>query len=128
MNTEQETVPRETRQNYISQKNKRARFIVNWLFLLGAGLYSLFHVGFVIWQTIHQPDWLLALVKQHFAVLIGLPFAAFGALGLVLLLESHYNQELEFEAVGFQFQGASGPIILWVVCFLSIALCMKLLW
>jgi hypothetical protein len=128
MSIEQEKGQRETRQNYMSQTNKQARFVVNWLFLFGAGLYIIFHVGFVIWQIIHQTDWLLALVQQHYAALIGLPFAAFGALGLVLLLESHYNQQIEFKALGFEFQGASGPIILWVVCFLSIALSMKLLW
>lgn len=116
------------RQNDVSQTNKRIRLVVNWLFLFSAGLYIVFHVGFVIWQVIHQTDWLLGLVKQHYAVLIGLPLAAYGALGLVLLLESHYNQQMEFKALGFEFKGASGPIILWVVCFLSIALCMKLLW
>jgi hypothetical protein len=35
---------------------------------------------------------------------------------------------IEFEAIGFKFRGASGPIVLWVFCFLSIAVAFHLLW
>jgi hypothetical protein len=35
---------------------------------------------------------------------------------------------IEFEAFGFKLRGASGPIVLWVFCFLSIAAAFQLLW
>jgi hypothetical protein len=59
---------------------------------------------------------------------LSLPFAGFAALGLVLLLESRSEQPIEFSGLGFQFKGASGPIVLWIMCYLAMALCIKLLW
>jgi hypothetical protein len=66
-------------------------------------------------------------ISQHFAAAVGLPIAALAALCLVFLLESTAGR-IEFEAVGFKFRGASGPIILWVIAFLAIAAAIKMLW
>jgi hypothetical protein len=35
---------------------------------------------------------------------------------------------IEFEGLGFKFKGASGPVVLWVFCFLAIAGAIKLVW
>jgi hypothetical protein len=85
-------------------------------------------VGFVIWHAVNNQVWLLDQVRNHYAALIGLPFAAYAAVCLVLFLESRYDDPIEFKALGFEFKGASGPIVLWVICFLVISICMKLLW
>lgn len=71
--------------------------------------------------------WMVEAVREHFAAVIGLPAAALGALCLVLVLEVK-SGPIEFEGFGFKFRGASGEIILWVICFLATAGAIKLLW
>jgi hypothetical protein len=111
----------------MGQKPK-LKVAVNWLVLVFGALYFCFHVGFVVWHALHNQDWLLEQVKSHYAALIGLPFVAFAGVCLVLFLESRYDDPIEFKALGFEFKGASGPIILWAICFLVLSICMKLLW
>ena len=108
--------------------DERLKRYVNWALFTGAAVYSTFHAGFVIWNTIRGTDRLINEVYDHFAAIVGLPFAGFAALALVLLLESRSDQPIEFKAVGFEFKGASGPIVLWALCFLAITGCMKLVW
>jgi len=67
------------------------------------------------------------VVRQHFAAVIGLPASAILALWIVTLLRSQ-SGPIEFETAGFKFRGASGPVILWVLCFLAIAVAVRLLW
>jgi hypothetical protein len=109
-------------------RKKSFKNTVNSLVLIFGGLYFCFHVGFVIWHAVNNQVWLLDQVRNHYAALIGLPFAAYAAVCLVLFLESRYDDPIEFKALGFEFKGASGPIVLWVICFLVISICMKLLW
>jgi hypothetical protein len=107
---------------------QRLKTLVNWVFLIAAVLYSIFHIGFVIWPVVHGEPWITKIVIDHYAAIIGLPFAAFGALGLVFLLDSRSETPIEFKAIGFEFKGASAPIVLWVICFLAMAGAVKLLW
>ena len=131
-----ETEPQHAAQEPLSLKGhrlaneRRGRFkaAVNWLVLLFGGFYLCFHVGFVVWNAVQNKDWLLKIVQDHFAALVGLPFVAFAAVCLVLFLEARSEKEIEFSAVGFSFKGASAPIILWALCFLVISVCFKLLW
>jgi len=109
-------------------KKEILKYVANWIVISFGGLYFCFHVGFVIWHTFQNRDWLLELVKKHYAAIIGLPFAAYAVVCLVLFLESRYEGPIEFKAIGFEFKGASGPIILWAICFLIFTVCMKLLW
>jgi len=53
--------------------------------------------------------------------------SALGALCIVLLLRLS-SGPLEFKAIGFEFRGASGQVVLWVVCFLAMVASVKLLW
>jgi uncharacterized membrane protein len=65
--------------------------------------------------------------KKHFSAVVGLPLASLAALFVVAILEVTTGT-IEFEGFGFKFRGASGPIILWVICYLTIATTIKLLW
>lgn len=67
------------------------------------------------------------VLRDHFAAVVGLPMAGILALWVVTILRSQTGP-IEFEAMGFKLRGASGPVILWVVCFLAIALAIRLLW
>ena len=100
---------------------------VKWIVL---ALDSIFIVSFFAWFTFSiwsDPTWLIELAKEHYPAVVGLPFAAIGALGVVILVEMTQG-EIEFNALGFSFKGTAGQAILWLACFLGIALAMKMLW
>ncbi|AWL99580.1 hypothetical protein [Bradyrhizobium amphicarpaeae] len=72
-----------------------------------------------------NPQW--SLVFHHFPATIGLPFAAAASFIIIALFRSTEGQ-IKFSGLGFNFEGASGPIVMWVLCFLAIAVGIKLLW
>ena len=110
-----------------SDPRSTLRQVASWLVLFGAFLF----VGaFVIGGTLNiwsgQP-WLIEIARAHFAATVGLPAAALVSLCVVLFLE-HTSGTIELEGFGLKFKGASGPIVLWVLCFLAIATAIKMLW
>jgi hypothetical protein len=46
---------------------------------------------------------------------------------IALLLPASYGP-IEFKAIGVSFKGASGPIVLWLICFLGIVAAVRLTW
>jgi hypothetical protein len=68
------------------------------------------------------------LLHTHFAAIVGLPAAALSAFIVVWVLRATDRSPLELDAWGMKLKGASGPILLWVICFLAIAIALKMLW
>ena len=102
------------------------RKIAHWLVLVAGGIFGgAFVVGGAMSMLLNPMVFQVAL--SHFAATVGLPSAALASLCIVIFLESTTGP-IEFEGFGFKFKGASGPIILWVICFLAIASAIKLLW
>jgi hypothetical protein len=104
---------------------------VSWITVIGTGIMSAFFFGFLIFQAIWgqaAPNtWLSILLDKHYAAMVGTPLSAVTAFCIVTLLEVT-NGPIEFEALGFKFKGASGPIILWVFSFLAIGIVFHFLW
>lgn len=101
------------------------RSIIN----IGIALFSLLAVGSLVaaaWINRFDPV-LTELVLKNFAAIIGLPFAFLGAFVVVALFRQSEG-DIEFEAIGIKFKGASGQIMLWLVCFLSISAAIAFLW
>jgi|SRR5215218_11139538 len=71
-------------------------------------------------------EWVGIGVK-NFRVVVGLPLAAIFAFIIVAFLRQS-GDSIEFEGLGFKFKGATGPVILWLLCFIVIAGAIKLLW
>jgi hypothetical protein len=67
------------------------------------------------------------IVALHVRVIIGLPVAGLFLLVIIALFRSTEGT-IKFEALGFKFEGASGPIVMWVICFLAISGSIRLLW
>jgi len=80
-----------------------------------------------IWGKPDSGNWLIELAKTHYAALVGTPMSAVAAFCVVSLLKVTHGP-IEFEAFGFKFRGASGPIVLWILCFLSIVAAFHILW
>lgn len=96
---------------------------------IGLAIVSLLAVaGLVMALWVNRFDPVLTdLVLQNFPVIIGLPFAFLGAFIIVALFRQTEGT-IEFKALGIELKGAAGQIILWLLCFLSIAAAIALLW
>jgi hypothetical protein len=98
----------------------------------GVVLYFIFILVFMIAQmTTPRADpntWMLRLIKDHYAALIQVPAVAVMSFVCVFLFEVVSGQRIEFEALGFKFRGAAGPIVLWIFVFLAMIFATKLLW
>lgn len=70
---------------------------------------------------------ILGEIQKNFAATVVMAFAALVALFVVLLLQYSAGQ-IEFEVPGFKFRGASGPVVLWVLCFMAATASIKFLW
>jgi hypothetical protein len=111
--------------SYLSEERFRA--IAGWLVFLGAGAFSLVFLAFIVFHSWEPNSWIVEVVKLHFAATVGLPLAAIASICVVLLFK-YATGPIEFKVLGFEFHGASGPIVLWVMCLLAITLGIKLLW
>jgi hypothetical protein len=86
---------------------------------------SFFLFGLFIIAEWANPKWNDAFT--HFASVIGLPCAAAAAFVIIALFRVTEGR-IKFEVIGFKFEGASGPIVMWVLCFLAIAAAIRMLW
>ena len=112
----------------VSSSNPVIRQVVTWLCLVAGPVLVGVSYFPIIRAALQQQPWLLATFKEHYAAIFGLPSAALLSFILVIVFEARFdNIEMEIFNV-VKFRGASGPIILWVLCFLSIASAIKLLW
>ncbi len=124
------------------EHQRKFRRIFAWVFFLGTSVVCIIIAYFVIKSAVGSydkrsgglaPDYtgisptLAEFAKQHAPVTFGLPIAAAVSLLLILVLRETTGK-LEFEALGFKFRGASGPVVLWVLCYLAMTLSIKLLW
>lgn len=108
----------------------RAETIIRWvafgLAVLAVVVGGLIYGSLILTSWAAYPDW-PKLFETHFAAIIGLPAAAGTAFVLVMLLRT-VEGPIEFEITPLKFKGASGPIIMWAICFLSITGGIKLLY
>ena len=96
---------------------------------IGIAVVAMVAVGLLlaaVWYNRFDPV-LSDLVVKNFATIIGLPFAFIASFVVVALFRQSEGQ-VDFEGFGFKFSGAAGQIVLWVLCFLVISGCIKLLW
>ena len=101
------------------------RYITSWLIVVAVFFctaYALWLFGF---HGVNHELWTLLI--NHFPAMAGLPFAALLALFIVVVLRATQGP-IEFEGIGFKFRGASGPIILWALCYIVIVISIRLVW
>src|SRR5690606_24089497 len=71
------------------------------------------------------------LLSKKPAYTFGLPISGLVAFAIVVLLDtlspgSDANGVLEFEAFDLTFSGPAGPVALWLVCYLSLVVSIRL--
>lgn len=120
-------MPNENQSVDENRERRLFRRIVAVLALAGVTLVGGVFLFFLARDVANAEPWMMEVFRAHSAAVLGLPTAAFAALCIVLFLEAKSGR-IEFEGFGFKFRGASGEIILWVICFLAITASVKLLW
>ena len=104
---------------------------ITWSVVIGTSLWVGYFFLFLIYQSLYgsaEPDnWFIKMIQEQPAATIGVAMSAISAFCLVSILEISRGP-IEFEFIGFKFQGGSGPIVLWVFCFLGMIFGVKLLW
>ena len=88
---------------------------------------SVFLLFFLVIYVQFGKGYWLNITLNHFPAVIGLPGAAAAAFVVVAVLRNTEGP-IEFEGLGFKFKGASGPVILWMLCFLAVSGAIRLLW
>jgi hypothetical protein len=61
------------------------------------------------------------LVSKHYVIILGMPVSAMAAGAFVTLLRS-VDGPIKFKFIGFEFEGAAGQIVMFVLVFLSFVL------
>ena len=82
-------------------------------------------IAFVIMRW-NDPE-IRKIAADHLRATVGLPIAGVFALLIIAVFRTTSGQ-IEFSGLGFTFKGASGPIVMWVLCFLAIAGSLRMLW
>ncbi len=104
---------------------RRFRRVLAWLLVAGAPVLGIGQFWFL--AVMGDRAEVRAFLFEHFAAIVGLPGAAVAAMFIVLMLEQTHG-EIKFEVLQVKFRGASGPVVLWVLCYLAITGSIKLLW
>ena len=107
--------------------SERTRSVVAWAAAVGSLFIMTCFFCLTIFFYSRNPDIVTEIARTHVRGLIGPPMAAMTAISVVTLLRVT-SGSLEFEAFGFKFKGASGPVVLWVLTFLACVAGIVALW
>lgn len=121
----QEESPNETQmQDAVPASVKK---FASWVFVIGASLFSAAILFLLLMGGVAFPEF-YAIAIKHFATVVGLPLAAIASLFVVTVFRITIGQKLTFSVFGMKFEGASGPVVSWVLCFLAITLAIHTTW
>lgn len=115
----------------LKSENKFRRYI-SWLVVIGTAISGTYFLGFLVYYSLgttsSSQNWLIRVIENHYAATIGVPLSAISAFCVVFLLRVVNRDPIEFEVLGVKFKGTSGPVVIWIFCFLAIVFGMYLLW
>ena len=113
---------------YWLTRDEELRKLLKGIILLGFTLFFVLFFSYMIFGILIDPEsWIIQKIQANFAATIGIAFAAMSALFIVLLLQYSVGH-IRLKGLGFEFEGASAPTVLWLICFLGIVAGMKILW
>jgi hypothetical protein len=131
MPTTEEHSSHSNSQSHRQNDHPLLRAIITGAGAIGTALIGIFFSYLIIRQSlsheISPQNWFVRIEDRHYAALIGTPMSAMTAFCIVSILRVT-NGAIEFEAFGVTFRGASGPIILWAVCFGAVVAAFRILW
>lgn len=106
--------------------NPKLKNVAKIIVVVGVATMMFLVIGFVVSQVLKPNSWMVEIAKTHFAAVVELPFIGLLSACLVVVLEFSFGT-IELEGFEFKFNGATGPIVLWAIYFLTITVAVKLL-
>jgi hypothetical protein len=97
-----------------------------WMAIGAAILLGTVYMFWFVWSLSYDVQF-IEIMYKHLAAVIGIPGAIITAFVLVNVLEQ-VSGPIKFSGLGFKFEGASGPVVMWVVVFLALVIGLKTLW
>ena len=105
-----------------------ARRVIVWAAIIATAGFAGIGIYPLAYALLRNDAWVEKIIQDHFAAVVGLPGAAALAFLIVITFEARFDAiEMEFFGI-VKFKGASGPIVLWVLCVLTMACCIRMLW
>jgi hypothetical protein len=108
------------------------RDIASWAGIIGGAslstVYFLFLGHHFLRRSRPSESRLVTIVESNLAASFGIPLSSVSAFCIVILLQATATDSITIDIWGFKLSGASGPVALWVVCFLANVLAVKVLW
>ena len=101
------------------RRNKALVIVLFWCVL--CVLWIIFNL--IILTLLQHADFVL----QHYSGIVLAPVSAAVAF-CVITAFSQTEGPIRFKGLGFEFEGASGPVVLWVLCWLAIMAAIRLIW
>ena len=99
---------------------------VKYIAIFAAIVLGVMYIFWLFW-SFNNDITFVEIMYRHLAMVLGVPGSVIAAFVLVTVLEQVSGQ-IKFEGLGFKFEGASGPIIMWVIVFCALIGGIKLLW
>jgi hypothetical protein len=115
-----------TKEHEVATPDDSVRRVARWIVVIAVAAWGLFAGGFLAYNSL-SGGFVVELTRNQFGAMILVPMAALMAFCIVTLLEWTAGQ-IKFEGLSFKFEGASGPIVLWVFCFLAIVAGLRAFW
>ena len=114
------------------EDNKYFRLLASIGAVLITGIWCIFFFGFLIistvWPESIEESWFSQIIREHPGGTFGIGIAVISAFTIVWVLDMFSNEAIKIEFFTLKFEGAAGPVILWVICFLSIVYATDVLW
>ena len=108
------------------------REIASWAGIIGGAalstVYFLFLGKHFLMRSRPSESRLVTIIENNAAASFGIPLASVSAFCIVILLQVASADPITIDIWGFKLSGASGPVALWVVCFLANTFAVKVLW
>jgi hypothetical protein len=103
------------------------RSFSNWAVVLSMTLVGLIALILVVGALVRTPALLADLLTNHLRAVVGVPLSGASAFCVLLLLEARAGN-IKFSGWGLNFEGASGPAVIWIFAFMAFGAVIRMLW
>lgn len=111
-----------------NDKKIKIREASEWIFVIMACVFGMCLFGGGLYYLLLDPQsWLIRIIRDQFAAIILPPLMMVSAMVVVISLKIS-GGPVKFKILGFDFEGTSSQVIMWVLVYLVFVFSVKLLW
>src|SRR5713101_814324 len=103
-----------------------------WGVVIGTAAWVTFGFSLIVVSalipTAVPESWLLQMIRGHPGGTMGVSVCTISAFSVVAVLDVLSRDPIEIRFFQFELKGAAGPMVLWVLCFLTMVAGFQILW